>query len=105
MFPKPTALFQVNPTTVFIPNELVNCTNLSVGNSSNYWQFGEDVYKRQELDKAMAAGVKKLIFIHGVGNGRLKLEIQNILKSTKGVTFQDASYKDYGFGATQVNIL
>lgn len=59
----------------------------------------------KELDKAMAAGVKKLIFIHGVGNGRLKMEIQNILKSTKGVTFQDASYKDYGFGATQVNIL
>lgn len=41
VFPKPTALFQVNPTTVFIPNELVNCTNLSVGNTNNYWQFGD----------------------------------------------------------------
>lgn len=59
----------------------------------------------KELDKALNAGMKKLIFIHGVGNGRLKMEIQKILKSTKGVTFQDASYKEYGFGATQVNIL
>jgi dsDNA-specific endonuclease/ATPase MutS2 len=59
----------------------------------------------KELDKAIEAGMKKLIFIHGVGNGRLKREIQNILKSTPGVTFQDASYKHYGFGATQVNIL
>jgi hypothetical protein len=59
----------------------------------------------KELDKAMETGVKKLVFIHGVGNGRLKMEIRNALKATSGVTFQDASYKLYGFGATQVNIL
>lgn len=59
----------------------------------------------KELDKAMENGMKKLIIIHGVGNGRLKREIQNILKTTSGITYQDASYKDYGFGATQVNIL
>lgn len=59
----------------------------------------------KELDYAMLNGIKKLVFIHGVGNGRLKMEIRNALKSTPGVTFQDASYKLYGFGATQVNIL
>jgi hypothetical protein len=59
----------------------------------------------KELDKAIEGGVKKLIIIHGVGNGRLKREIQTILKSIAGVTYQDASYKDYGFGATQINIL
>ena len=59
----------------------------------------------KELDNAIAVGMKKIVFIHGVGNGRLKQEIQNILKSTDGVTYQDASYKLYGFGATQVNIL
>ena len=59
----------------------------------------------KELDKAIENGVKKIVFIHGVGNGRLKMEIRNTLKSTPGVTFQDASYKLYGFGATQVNIL
>ncbi len=59
----------------------------------------------KELDAAITGGLKKLVFIHGVGNGRLKMEIRNALKATPGVTFQDASYKLYGFGATQVNIL
>jgi hypothetical protein len=58
----------------------------------------------RELDEAIAKGMKKIIFIHGVGNGRLKQEIISILKSVKEVTFQDAPYKDFGFGATQVNI-
>jgi hypothetical protein len=59
----------------------------------------------KELDKAILNGAKKIIFIHGVGNGRLKMEIHKALKTMSGVTFQDASYKLYGFGATQVNIL
>lgn len=59
----------------------------------------------KELDAAISAGMKKIVFIHGVGNGRLKMEIRNALKATPGVTSQDASYKLYGFGATQVNIL
>ncbi len=58
-----------------------------------------------ELDDAIYKNMKKIIFIHGVGNGRLKQEIVSRLNKTKGVTFHDASYKDYGFGATQVNIL
>ena len=58
-----------------------------------------------ELDDAIYKNMKKIIFIHGVGNGRLKQEIISRLNKTKGVTFQDASYKEYGFGATQVNIL
>jgi dsDNA-specific endonuclease/ATPase MutS2 len=57
-----------------------------------------------ELDEAISKNMKKLIFIHGVGNGRLKQEIISILKTTSGVTYQDASYKDFGYGATQVNI-
>lgn len=57
----------------------------------------------KEIDIALNSGVKKLILIHGVGNGRLKMEIHRILKDMRGVTFQDASYKEYGFGATQVN--
>lgn len=59
----------------------------------------------KELDAALEKNMKKIIFIHGVGNGRLKQEILSVLKKTRGVSFQDASYKEYGFGATQVNIL
>lgn len=59
----------------------------------------------KEMDDATEKNVKKLIFIHGVGNGRLRQEIAAILKKTPGVTFQDASFKEYGYGATQVNFL
>lgn len=59
----------------------------------------------KELDDAVAKKMRKLIFIHGVGNGRLRQEIHKTLKNTRGITFQDASYKEYGYGATQVNIL
>ncbi|MBI2722861.1 MAG: Smr/MutS family protein [Bacteroidetes bacterium] len=73
---------------------------------SNYEMLNIQLERvERELDEAMAKNMKKIVFIHGVGNGRLKQEIVSILKSTKGVTYQDASYKDYGFGATQVNIL
>jgi gliding motility-associated-like protein len=42
VFPKPVALFQVNPTTVFIPDQPVNCINLSSGNNGgNQWTFGD----------------------------------------------------------------
>jgi len=59
----------------------------------------------KELDAAIENNFKKITFIHGVGNGRLKQDIHSILKNTKGLTYHDAPYKEYGFGATQVNIL
>ena len=59
----------------------------------------------KELDKAMTGHMKKIIFIHGVGNGRLKQEIAAALRGMKTVRFHDAPYKEYGYGATQVEIL
>lgn len=56
----------------------------------------------RELDDARANGLKKIIFIHGVGNGRLKQEIISVLKNQEGLKYQDGSYKKYGFGATEV---
>ena len=83
-------------------NELVESTN----GMSNFEMLNIQLERfEKELDEAIAKHMKKLIFIHGVGNGRLRQEITAILKDTRGVTFQDASYKEYGYGATQVNIL
>jgi dsDNA-specific endonuclease/ATPase MutS2 len=45
-----------------------------------------------------------LIVIHGVGNGKLKQEIASILKTVDDIEYYDASYKDYGYGATEVRI-
>jgi hypothetical protein len=77
----------------------------STAGLSNFEMLNIQLEKfEKELDKAMSSGVKKIVFIHGVGNGRLKQEIISILKATSGVTFHDAPYKQYGYGATQVNI-
>jgi hypothetical protein len=46
---------------------------------------------------------QKIVFIHGVGNGKLKQEIINKLKRNyPDFQYQDASFKEYGFGATMV---
>jgi len=46
---------------------------------------------------------KRMVFIHGVGNGKLKFEITKLLNSKYSkLRYQDASFKEYGFGATMV---
>lgn len=56
------------------------------------------------LDNALSSNCYKIIFIHGVGKGRLKEEIHAILKTYSGITFRSASYEKYGWGATEVLI-
>ncbi|HTL81159.1 MAG TPA: DUF2027 domain-containing protein [Bacteroidia bacterium] len=59
---------------------------------------------QQELDEAIANKLQRIIFIHGVGNGRLKTEVRRILSAQKGIRFHDASFQRYGFGATEVEL-
>lgn len=54
------------------------------------------------LDIANTEHYRKLIVIHGVGNGRLKHEVRAILASCNNLKFYDASYSKYGFGATEI---
>jgi len=56
-----------------------------------------------EMRSAIQSGVKKVVFIHGVGQGVLKKEISALLKSRfPKYSFHDASFKEYGYGATMV---
>ncbi len=41
VFPKPIAVFQANPLTVFVPNQPTQCTNLSSGAVQYNWKFGD----------------------------------------------------------------
>lgn len=59
---------------------------------------------QKKLDEAMASNIRKIVFIHGVGNGRLKQEIRKLLAAHRDLKFHDASYALYGFGATEVVI-
>ncbi len=57
------------------------------------------------LDGGIIAGTRKMVFIHGVGNGRLKREISKTLdRKYPKLRYQDASFKEYGYGATMVMI-
>lgn len=48
---------------------------------------------------------KKIVFIHGKGEGRLRnCVIQQLQYRYKPCTYQDASFREYGYGATQVTI-
>jgi hypothetical protein len=58
---------------------------------------------QSEMEHAIKNRVKRIIFIHGVGNGVLKQEISRKLKSKYArYNHQDASFKEYGYGATMV---
>lgn len=59
-------------------------------------------FKRQ-LNIAIRRKVKKLIVIHGVGEGVLKSEIRTeLLSNFPDMEFHDASYRKYGYGATEI---
>ncbi len=59
---------------------------------------------RQKLEEAIAAKVRKVYFIHGVGNGVLKTEVRKFLDSYTRIEYYDAPYRMFGFGATEVII-
>lgn len=61
------------------------------------------VFER-ELEKAIMQRKQCAIFIHGVGQGVLRAEIRRILEFYPNVSVHDASYKTYGYGATEVII-
>jgi hypothetical protein len=57
---------------------------------------------RHAIDKARRGGVKKVVLIHGVGQGRLREEIYSMLERMDKTDFYDASYAQFGKGATEV---
>lgn len=55
-----------------------------------------------QLNFAMRNRIPKLVFIHGVGEGVLKAELDFLLGRYDNLTYQDANYQKYGLGATEV---
>ncbi|MBR5084593.1 MAG: DUF2027 domain-containing protein [Prevotella sp.] len=63
-----------------------------------------DVF-RKTLEEHKNEKGAKIVFIHGKGEGVLRRSILNELKyKYKKYTYQDASFQEYGYGATQVTI-
>jgi DNA-nicking Smr family endonuclease len=55
-------------------------------------------------NRAREKHIRKLIIIHGVGEGVLKDEVRIFLAKKEGVEFYDADFRDYGKGATAVEL-
>ncbi|WP_282136068.1 Smr/MutS family protein [Seonamhaeicola maritimus] len=62
-----------------------------------------DTAKRR-LEFAINKRIQKVVFIHGVGEGVLKLELEYLFGRYNNVKFYDANYQKYGLGATEVYI-
>lgn len=57
---------------------------------------------KRQLEFAQKNRMPKVVFIHGVGEGVLKAELDFLLGRYDNITFQDANYQKYGLGATEV---
>jgi len=62
-----------------------------------------DTAKRQ-LEFAIAKRIQRVVFIHGIGAGVLRAELETLFRRYAGVTYEDADYKKYGRGATIIYI-
>lgn len=58
---------------------------------------------RNQLEFAISKRIQRVVFIHGVGEGVLRTELEYLL-GRYNVKFYDAEYAKYGIGATEVYI-
>lgn len=60
---------------------------------------------RKEMNRHSRRIGQKIVFIHGKGDGVLRQAVRNLLKKEyPKAELQDASFREYGFGATLVTI-
>jgi hypothetical protein len=57
------------------------------------------------IEEAKSKNLRRLVVIHGLGQGTLKMQIRKELQEKfPTYIYQDASFKEYGFGATMVHL-
>lgn len=59
---------------------------------------------QRQLEFAIKKRIQKVVFIHGVGEGVLKEELNYLFRRYENVKYYDAEYQKYGLGATEVYI-
>ena len=59
---------------------------------------------KRQLEFAMKKRIQKVVFIHGVGEGVLKAELETLFNRYENLKWYDADYQKYGLGATEVYI-
>jgi hypothetical protein len=59
---------------------------------------------KRHIEFAIRNRIPKIVFIHGVGEGILKAELDFLLGRYDNIAFQEGNYQKYGQGATEVFI-
>lgn len=59
---------------------------------------------KRQLEFAIRKRIQKVVFIHGVGEGVLKEELNYLFRRYENVKYYDAEYQKYGTGATEIYI-
>lgn len=59
---------------------------------------------KRHIEFAIRNRIPKIVFIHGVGEGVLKSELDFLLGRYDNIAFVEANYQKYGQGATEVFI-
>lgn len=59
---------------------------------------------QNKLEFAIEKHIPRIVFIHGIGKGVLRAELESLLRRYPEVKFYDADYQKYGRGATEVYI-
>ncbi|MEZ4875447.1 MAG: Smr/MutS family protein [Flavobacteriaceae bacterium] len=59
---------------------------------------------KHKLEFAIQKKIQKVVFIHGVGEGVLRAELEYFLNRYEELTYRDADYQKYGNGALEVYI-
>ncbi len=73
-------------------------------NAADILHYQLDVFKKTMEEYKKSRG-QKIVFIHGKGEGVLRQALLQELKYRyKNCTWQDASFREYGYGATQVTV-
>lgn len=98
---KPAARPEVTVVDLHIDSLLDSTAGMSAAEILNY-QI--DVFRR-EMDSRLKKPGERIVFIHGKGNGVLRAALMKELTHRyKGHETRDASFAEYGFGATEVII-
>lgn len=91
----------IHDTKIEIPEIDLHIHNI-LENTTNMTNYDIVLFQINFAEKKMIAfhkkGYKKIIFIHGKGQGVLKNEIISFFQKKYNAMYQDASYSKYGLG-------
>jgi ASC-1-like (ASCH) protein len=66
--------------------------------SHQLWEF------KRFYSKAREKRLRKIVIIHGVGEGVLKSEVRHFLEGKEGIKYYDGDFRKYGKGATTAEL-